>query len=610
MTLLRKIGGGLRALFWRRRTEQEMDEELRGYLDAAMKEKMRNGMSREEALRAARIELGSMDAVKEEIRSAGWESTLETFWQDVRYGVRQSRRSPGLTSVVVLSLALGIGANTAIFSLIDAVMLRMLPVKDPQQLVLLSSHKTKDGRGPTYSGYGISLSYTGFERLRRQHEIFSSAIGFVPLGFSPESVTANIDGQPTLAGGEMVSGNYFSGLGVPAMLGRVLADEDEASAHRVTMLSYGYWTGQFGRNPAILGKTITLGGQPYTIVGVTPPGFFGVEPGRAPDFWVPLADEPGLTPWGVQPSQGQSPFTDKRWWWLMIIGRLQPGVSQEQARAAMDVWLQQTLTGDMGLSQSEARNFVINLEPASQGLNGLREQFSQPLRILMGVVGLVLPKLRRQTETPDSPGTAGGAVQMPRRSAPQSRISAAGRAGPQRRAPPCCTPASFCLSSSATAADRSRAIVASSPKARATAGRLMPSSAFPASCHPGSKFAHSSAGPRRPLSGQQLRWRQPTGRGKRLPSESFLGGVFAGDLLRFARVGEVFGAPWKAGVRRGEPMLAERRSERVVGGVHVVYGAFNAHRYGGAGRSAAHLPGPVLPAFASVWPQSRHWLRF
>jgi predicted permease len=220
--------------------------------------------------------------------------------------------------------------------------------------------------------------------------VFASVIGFVPLGVDPESVTVNIDGQPSLAGGEMVSGNYFSGLGVPAILGRTLNEEDERLARRVTVLSYGYWTRKFGRSSAVIGKSIVLGGQPYGIVGVTPPEFFGVEPGRAPDFWVPLAEEPGLTPWGVQPSEGQSFFADKQWWWLMIMGRLKPGVSQEQARAAVDVWLRQTLTGDVGLSEADAQAFVTKLEPASQGVDNLRGQFSQPLLILLGFVGLVL----------------------------------------------------------------------------------------------------------------------------------------------------------------------------------------------------------------------------
>ena len=272
---------------------------------------------------------------------------------------------------MVLSLALGIGANTAIFGLIDAVMLRMLPLKNPEQLVLLSYNKTKPVEGPTGSGYGnTSLSYLGFERLRQQHNVFSSVIGFVPLGFSPESVAVNIDGQPSLAGGEMVSGNYFAGLGVPAVLGSTLTEEDEDHAARVAVLSYGYWTRKLGRDPAVLGKRIALGGQPYTIVGVTPPEFFGVEPGRSPDFWVPLADEPGLTPWGVQPYNGQSAFTAKKWWWLMIMGRLNPG--------------------DVGLSQGDAQAFKAQLDPAGRGLDNLRASFSQPLQILMALVGLVL----------------------------------------------------------------------------------------------------------------------------------------------------------------------------------------------------------------------------
>ena len=375
----------------RKRMLEELDQDIRDHIEAETRDNIERGMPPEEARYAAERAFGNTALVKEEVRAV-WEwQWLERLGQDLRYGLRMLAKAPGLAVVVVLSLALGVGANIAIFSLVDAVMLRMLPVKDPQQLFLLSSNQTKPVRGgPGYSGYGISLSYSGFERLRQQNDVFSSVVGFVPLGFGPESVTVNIDGQASLAGGEMVSGNYFAGLGVSAILGRLLTSEDEEHATRVTVLSYGYWTRKFGRDPAIVGKTIALGGAPYAIVGVAPPEFFGVEPGRAPDFWVPLAEEPGLTPWGVQPPKGQSFFTAKNWWWLMIMGRMKPGVSREQARAGLDVWLRQTLTGELGLSEAEAQAFVIKLEPASRGLDNLRVEFSQRLLILMGVVGLVL----------------------------------------------------------------------------------------------------------------------------------------------------------------------------------------------------------------------------
>ena len=379
----------VRSLFRKSRLEQELTEELRFHLEKLAEEYVAKGMTPEEARYAAPRELGGVEQIKEECRDMRRVNWLENILQDVRYGLRQMRRSPGFAAVAVLMLALGIGANTAIFSLIDAVMLKMLPVKNPQQLVVLRWRQTKGVRGgPGVSGpRSSSLSYLGFKRLRRQNDIFSSVMGFVPLGISPESVTVNIDGQPSVAGGEMVSGNYFTGLGVSPVLGRVLTDADEDHAARVTVLGYGYWTRKFGRDPAVIGKTIALGGEPFSIVGVAPPEFFGVEPGRAPDFWIPLIDVPTLGPWGIT---SQSAFTEKGWWWLPIVGRLKPNVSQSQARSALDVWLRQTLTDEMGLTPADAGAFWAVLDPASRGLDYLRGRFSQRLLVLMGVVGLVL----------------------------------------------------------------------------------------------------------------------------------------------------------------------------------------------------------------------------
>ena len=385
MRWLYKISLRLRSLFKRGRVEQELSEELRFHLEKLTEEFVAKGMTPEEARYAALRELGGIEQIKEECRDMRRVNWLENILQDVRYGLRQSRRSPGFAAVAVLTLALGIGANTAIFSLIDAVMWRMLPVKNPQQLVLLSWDQTKPVQGgPAYSGDRThTLSYSGFKRLRRQNDIFASVMGFVPA----DGVTVNIDGQPSVAGGEMVSGNYFAGLGVSPFLGRVLTDADEEQAARVTVVGYGYWTREFGRDPAVIGKTIALGGEPFSIVGVAPPEFFGVQPGRVADFWIPLIELSGVGPWG---GDSHTAFTTKRWWWLMIVARLKPNVSHSQARAALDVWLQQTLTDEGDVAPADAPAFSAGLDPASRGLDYLRREFSEPLLILMGVVGLVL----------------------------------------------------------------------------------------------------------------------------------------------------------------------------------------------------------------------------
>ena len=393
MSLLRNLMAGLRALFHKKQVEQEMDEELRSYLDAAVKEKMRSGMSDEQALRAARVEMGSMEAVKEEIRSAGWESSIESLWQDIRYGLRQLSRSPGFTVVVALSLALGIGANTAIFSLIDAVMLKTLPVRDPDQLVFLNrTGQTSSDMAPVNSDNGSEneapFSYPTFEEFRVRNQAFSKLFGFVSLG----KANINIDGQANLVEGELVTGDYFSGLGVSPILGRLVTSEDaKPNAPRAAVISYGYWSDQFGHNPAAVGKGITVNGVPFTIVGVTPPEFFGVKPGRAVDVWVPLVEEAKLLPYGMNSTPGDRPlFTSRDWWWLIIMGRLKPGVTEQQATPQLDVLFHQSLTAGLKTPPKPGGNLHIRFEPTANGLALLRQKFSKPLWILMTIVGVVL----------------------------------------------------------------------------------------------------------------------------------------------------------------------------------------------------------------------------
>jgi predicted permease len=395
MPFLKKITMGLRTLFGKKQAEQEMDDELRAYLDAAAQQKMRAGMSADEARRTARLEMGSVDGVKEEIRSAGWESTLETLWHDLRYGVRQLRRNPGFTTVAVVTLALGIGANTAIFSLIDAVMLRALPVYDPAQLVVLrwAAHKKPRRNGTSSFGdcersddknpFGCSLPYPFFELIRSQKDVFSGATAFA----GPAHLVLTGNGLARMAGGEMISGDYFSTLGVKAVAGRTLGpDDDLPSAAPAVVLSYAYWQTAFGGSPSALGRTILLNNVPFTIVGVAEPGFTRLSPGKTQDLFLTLSMLPRLNiPWGND--RDIRSYND---WWLVVMARLKPGVSRGQAQAAATLLFRnEMLHGAKALSE-ESDDPRIELLPAQQGLTGERGFFSKPLYILMCAVGFVL----------------------------------------------------------------------------------------------------------------------------------------------------------------------------------------------------------------------------
>ena len=400
MSLLRSAAAGLRVLLRRQRAEREMTEELEAYLDAAVNEKLRSGMSREDALRAARVEMGSTEAAKEATRAAGWEQLLETLWQDTVFALRQLRRNPALTVVVVLSLALGIGANTAIFSLMDAVMLKSLPVKNPQRLVLLQWATTgppppprpvlsslHGDMFPTRTGgmTSTSFSYPAFQEFGARNHVFSSLFGFQ----SANTLNVIIHGHASLAFGEMVTGDYFSGLGVSPVAGRAITDADEKpGAPPVAVVSYGFWERQLGGSRSALGKTIILNSVPFTLVGVAPPEFFGVQPGSRLDIWVPISTQPQILPqWD---HAGESWFTERNRWWVVMMGRLKRGVTSQQALAEMKVLFTQSMTA--GLTPPPQPQLLprVQLASASQGINELRRRFSQPLWLLMALVALVL----------------------------------------------------------------------------------------------------------------------------------------------------------------------------------------------------------------------------
>jgi predicted permease len=296
---------------------------------------------------------------------------------DLRYALRMLRKSPVFSAVAILSLALGIGANTAIFSLIDAVLLKMLPVADPQRLVALRMG-------------GDSFTYPNYTMIRDTNTVFTGI-----LGYSAARLNVRIDGQLEPAGtGQLVTGNYFFVLGVHAILGRTLEPDDDRTpgAHPVAVISYSFWQRRFNRDPGVLHRTIEIAGLPYTIIGVTPPEFFGIEVGRAPDITVPVMMQPqvmpGMTSWLVNERQTNN--------WLHLIGRLKPGVGAAQALASLQPaadQMNQEIARFMAMkfgNALRAQPQKLELRPGSKGLSELRRQFSQPLLVLMAVVGLVL----------------------------------------------------------------------------------------------------------------------------------------------------------------------------------------------------------------------------
>ena len=255
---------------------------------------------------------------------------MQTIWQDLRFGIRLLWKNPGFTAVAALSLALGIGANTAIFSLVDAVLLKMLPVKSPEQLVLLDAFNQRGERR--------NFSYQVFEQLRARTQFFSGVLAAIDGTNRMEVDDPGSGGRTEQAEVQLVSGEYFQVLGVNAAVGRMLtnADNQTPGAHPVAVLSFDFWRRRFAGDVSVIGKGIILKSHLFTIIGVTPPTFFGEAVGRAPDIWAPLMMQPTF-------DRGQSYLSDANTGWLRIMARLQPGVSEEQAQALLAIQLESAL---------------------------------------------------------------------------------------------------------------------------------------------------------------------------------------------------------------------------------------------------------------------------
>jgi predicted permease len=361
-------------LLRRRKLNDDLDEEIQSHLDMLIADNVRKGMTLEDATYAARRSFGGVDQIKETYRDRrGW-PVIETTLQDVRFAMRVLRRSPVYTVVMILTLAIGIGANTAIFSLVDAVIIKMLPVKNPEQLFAIDTY--------TLRGERNNFSYPLFQHLRDNTHTFTGVFAAID-GTKNIEVLAPALTQPLKAEVQLVSGEYFQVLGVNALTGRTLTVEDDDGTHAVAVVSYDFWRNKLGADGSIVGKVLNLKNQPFTIVGVTPPQFFGESVGRAPEIWVPLKTQP-------QFDRGQSFLEMPNMGWLRVMARIDPTVNLEQAQAALTVWLTQVQSEQTELGRNGRRLSNAQIVQGSRGLSETRDKFSRQLWILTAAVGVLL----------------------------------------------------------------------------------------------------------------------------------------------------------------------------------------------------------------------------
>jgi predicted permease len=372
-----------------RKRNADLERELRSDLELEEEEQRENGLPPKEAHYAARRAFGNSTLIRERTHEAwGW-AGFERLWQDGRYGLRQLRKSPGFTLVVVLMLALGIGANTAVFSVMNAILLQLLPVQRPRGLyyVRMANGEGQPPNADSSGDYATSFSEPAFETLRQRRDIFEDLIGYVPLSFVG-SVAVRHGELPESAEGEEASGNFFSGLSVRMERGRGFTFEDEDQHSPIAVLSYDFWTRSFARDPDILGQTIYIKGIPFTVVGITAHGFKGIKPATATDFWIPLQNRPELNAWG-QPAGSETLYGSPKWWCLRMMARLRPGISPAQAQQALSGTLGAAVKQTIGNVDTKEWKPLLDFVEA-RGVAGYNETYRTPVAILMGLVALVL----------------------------------------------------------------------------------------------------------------------------------------------------------------------------------------------------------------------------
>jgi predicted permease len=374
--------------------ETDTADELQFHLEKQIEQNIAAGMSPEEARRRALIAFGGVDQTREAVLDVHGSRYLGALRQDLRYGWRMLRKTPGFTIIAVLTLALGIGGNTAIFSLIDAIMFRAMPIEDPQKLVVFEWHAQKPPSNYGYGSFGdcddqlkgsppwgCSLPLPYFKDVQSQTAVFSHVAAFTTAG----QLDMSGNGPAKMVKGEFISGDYFPTLGIKAQIGRLIGPaDDQQDSPAVVVLHHDFWQREFGGSPSAIGKTIRLNGLSFQIVGVTEPRFDALTLANKYDLWISMAQRPYIIPhWNAKRDQMNS-------WWLVIIARLKPRVAREQAQAAV------SLLFHNDMFQQEKAMFKAEDEPAIRlvsgpdVLGGSQKEVLQPLYLMMMCVGLIL----------------------------------------------------------------------------------------------------------------------------------------------------------------------------------------------------------------------------
>jgi len=395
MKILRRFLVRMRNLVVRQSHADRFREEMQEHLIQQTEENMRSGMPPDEARRHAALKFGVAETIREQYHAETSLPLIESTLQDLRYAVRILRKSPGFTAIAVGSLALGIGANTAIFTAAQHMLLDRLNVPHPDQLRMFYWTQPKEGIVSSMWGswddmpdggeISTSFSYPVYQQMRQANRSMAEVFAFKPYG----RMTVTISGNAEAAETEMVSGNYYAGLGVRPQLGRGIqeSDDGEVGSGPVVTISDRMWTNRFGRSPDAIGKTVLVNAQPMTVVGINPPGFTGANSAQGtPDVFLPFSMQPIVAPDG---SDTPSLLTNKSLWWVLMMGRIKPGVSSETSQASLNVALSAAVRATMDVKKDNQLPRLV-LRDGSRGQNPSIEGFAKPLVVLMALAGLVL----------------------------------------------------------------------------------------------------------------------------------------------------------------------------------------------------------------------------